>query len=84
VGYGGGANMIITIYSIPNCVYCQKAKTLAKDNTCEVVERSARALSKQDWMQKMGKIPKTAPQIFIGSEYIGGYTDLQKFFARRT
>jgi glutaredoxin len=75
--------MIITIYSLPNCIYCQKAKALAKANMFETVERKPRDLTKQEWVQKTGKIPKTVPQIFIGNKYIGGYTDLQKFFARR-
>lgn len=72
--------MIITIYKIPNCIYCDKAVLLAQLNKYEVVERDVRALSKAQWKAKIGHIPKTAPQIFIGPDHIGGYDDLERYF----
>lgn len=76
--------MVITIYSIPKCSYCEKAVDLAYSNGCEVAIRSAKSLSKKEWEQKIGKVPKTAPQIFIGSDYIGGYNQLKNYFSKRS
>ena len=45
----------------------------------ETVERELISLTKQEWKRKIGFIPKTAPQIFIGKEHIGGYDDLEKY-----
>jgi glutaredoxin 1 len=75
--------MVITIYSIPNCIYCDQAIDLAHKYKFEVAIRSARDLTEREWLSKIGKIPKTAPQIFIGSEYIGGYTDLKRYLELR-
>lgn len=75
--------MVITIYSIPNCTFCEQAIDLAHFHQCEVAIRSARDLTKEEWIAKIGKIPRTAPQIFIGSDYIGGYNDLKRYFETR-
>jgi glutaredoxin len=75
--------MVITIYSIPNCIYCDQAVDLAYKNNFEVAIRSVRDLTEREWLSKIGKIPKTAPQIFIGSEYVGGYNDLKRYFSIR-
>ena len=75
--------MVITIYSIPNCTYCEQAIELSHKHRFEVAIRSARDLTEREWLSKIGKVPKTAPQIFIGHEYIGGYTDLKRYLELR-
>lgn len=75
--------MVITIYSIPNCTYCEQAVDLAHKYKLEIAIRSARDLAPREWLSKIGRIPKTAPQIFIGSEYIGGYTELKKYLENK-
>lgn len=75
--------MVITIYSVPNCIYCEKAVALCYHHGCEVAIRSARDVTKEEWIRKMGEAPRTAPQVFIGSEHIGGYEDLKRYFENR-
>lgn len=70
--------MVVTIYKIPNCVWCDKAVELANACQFEVVERDARSLTASQWKKKAGHVPKTAPQIFIGAVYVGGYDDFKE------
>lgn len=75
--------MVVTIYSVPHCDFCAKAVDLCYKNLCDVAIRNARDVTRAEWIDRLGEVPKTAPQIFIGSEYIGGYKELKEYFERR-
>ena len=68
---------VITVYSGPSCPYCERAKLLLKKKGVAFEEFNVR--SDEDKLAEMlaksnGK--RTIPQIFIGSQHIGGCDDL--------
>jgi len=69
---------IATVYGIPNCEFCEKAKTLlhSKQNyvTYEI------NLDKEPEVRQTVKnnYGSTVPQIVIDGVYIGGYKELQE------
>lgn len=69
---------MFTIISKDNCVWCDKAKDLIRENEQEFVETDVRVKGILPLMKKAGL--KTVPQIWVdtpsGNEYIGGYEDL--------
>lgn len=68
-----------TIYTIPNCLYCTKAK--AKMREYNVTYKEV-LLDKQDYLEQVNMriktdiYIKTAPQIVNKNELIGGYNEL--------
>lgn len=68
------------VWSKDACPYCDMAKELLVGAGIPFEERN---LSK-DWSkeQLLEVVPdaKTVPQIFLYGEYIGGYTELQKYY----
>lgn len=72
--------MAVVIHSKSGCPYCEKAKTFFKENDIDFDEVYYDA--KQDDYQKrkdelVSKTNHTTfPQIFVGTEFIGGYTEL--------
>jgi glutaredoxin 3 len=81
--YYNGANKLsfampqITVYSGPNCPYCQRAKMLLQKKHAQFNEIDVEADPSKltEMMAKTGG-RKTIPQIFIGVQYIGGCDDL--------
>lgn len=74
---------MILIYSKDDCSFCDKAKTLLKDNNYSYREKN---IADPDVRQELLTIlpdVKTVPQIFIDSKHIGGYTDLEKYFGEQ-
>jgi glutaredoxin len=78
----------ITIYSKENCSYCTKAILLAQEKGLAVTEiKLGRDLDRDTFLatlkEKIGKLPETAPQIFMGEddEYVGGYTEFAARYA---
>lgn len=75
------ATAAITIFTMPNCTHCARAKKLLKaknaafeevivDGSTGVTFTTIRAVSGRD----------TTPQIFIDGKHIGGADDLEKYF----
>tara|TARA_B100000809_G_scaffold149155_1_gene146645 strand:+ start:4120 stop:4383 length:264 start_codon:yes stop_codon:yes gene_type:complete len=74
---------MITIYTGEGCVYCERAKQLCKTAGVDYREVNINNVDK-DWLKfKIGHQPKTVPQIFFDSEYIGGFTELRQFFQKK-
>ena len=71
--------MQITIYSKVNCPNCNKAKNiLLKFNpTILILDKD---FSREEFFKKFPNI-KTLPQVIIDNKHIGGYNDLEKWFA---
>lgn len=71
----------VSIFTKPGCQFCAKAKALLKEKgfTFEeiVLGKDASSISVRAITGR-----GTAPQIFIGGEYIGGYEDLVAHFAK--
>ncbi|UZZ64122.1 hypothetical protein A71_44 [Escherichia phage A7_1] len=70
------------IFGKVNCPFCDNAKTLLdqKGYEYEYIDVGANSGNLQEMVKKVsdavGYVPRTVPQIFIDSEYVGGYTEL--------
>ena len=75
---------MITVYSKPNCTYCEKAKYLLKTLGLEYEEKSLEKDFGSDpikLIEDIGKNVRAMPQIKIDGELIGGYNQLVEHFA---
>jgi len=74
--------MKIEIFSKPDCIYCDKSKTLLKGLGLSYIEKSINDFeTKEQFLEAIGKRVKTVPQIKINSILIGGYNQLVEYFA---
>ena len=75
--------MTITIYSKPNCVFCDKAKSMVKNLGFEYEEKmfGKDFNSVEELYEAVGKQVRTMPQIIIDDKHIGGYNELVEYFA---
>jgi glutaredoxin 3 len=66
------------VWSKDQCPYCVQAKTLLESRGIEYEERNV----SKDWTreQLLEAVPtaRTLPQIFLGEELVGGFTELRK------
>ena len=67
----------VTIYTRQGCGYCARAKSLLSDKGVAYVEHDAtgNAALRQEMIDKSSG-GSTFPQIFIGSQHVGGCDDL--------
>jgi len=69
------------VWSKDQCPYCVQAKSLLESRGIEYEERNV----SQDWTreQQLEAVPtaRTLPQIFLGEELVGGFTELRKKLA---
>lgn len=72
--------MSTIVWSKDECFYCHMAKHLLEISGVEYEERN---IQSGDWTrdQMLEAVPdaKTVPQIFMDGEYVGGFTELQKY-----
>ena len=80
--------MNITIYTQPNCTYCDQAKALMKSKSISYIELILNVGQKQEegktyvpvkHLKDRRPDAKTIPQIFDGKHYIGGFKELQNY-----
>jgi len=69
------------VWSKDMCGYCEQAKQLL---TMKGIEYEERKIGK-DWTkeQLLEAVPqaRSVPQIFLNDQYVGGFTELKKYFA---
>jgi glutaredoxin 3 len=69
------------VWSKDQCPYCVQAKALLESRGIEYEERNV----SKDWTreQLLEAVPtaRTLPQIFMGEELVGGFTELRKKLA---
>jgi glutaredoxin 3 len=67
----------VTVYTTNYCGFCVAAKNLLKTKTIpfQEVDVSNDPAMRQEIVQRTGR--RTVPQIFIGDEPIGGFTELK-------
>jgi glutaredoxin 3 len=80
--------MNLTIYTQPNCIYCDQAKALMKSkgiayqeiilNVGQVQEDGKMYVPVAHFREKLPNA-RTMPQILEGKTLIGGFAELQKF-----
>ena len=75
--------MTITIYSKPNCVFCDKAKTMVKKLGLTYEEKmfGKDFKSPEELYEAVGKQVRTMPQIKIDGVLVGGYNQLIEHMA---
>ncbi len=67
----------ITVYSGPNCPYCDRAKALLKKKGAAFEDVNVKVdEAKLAEMMSKSNGKRTIPQIFIGGQHIGGCDDL--------
>jgi len=70
--------MKAVVWSKPGCSQCVSAKQLLKTKGIEYEEKNiAEGYKIQDLLELVPNA-KTMPQIWLGEEHIGGFSDLQK------
>lgn len=74
----------VEIYTVPGCNPCKLAVGLAEELCYYVSVLHARDLQQEDWIDMIGFVPRTAPQIFVDGAYIGGYVEFKAYIARNT
>ncbi|MDB4408478.1 ribonucleoside-diphosphate reductase subunit alpha [Akkermansiaceae bacterium] len=70
------------IYGRPDCPYCEQAKMLLKIKGIEFEYIDLAEIGKTAAQVTGRKDVRTVPQIYIGGEYVGGFTELQKHFKK--
>jgi glutaredoxin len=68
------------IWSKPMCPYCDKAKALLNLKGIEFEERKLGSEWTKEQLLESVPTARSVPQIFLRGEYIGGYTELEKYF----
>ena len=72
--------MEVSIYSKPNCVFCDKAKiTLQKYKP--KIRMLDKDFSRDDFFKKFPNA-RTFPQIIINKEHVGGYAELERWLKK--
>jgi len=72
----GGDQPKVVMYRQGFCGYCSAAEKLLKSKGVdfEAIDVTMNAKRRREMRDRSGR--KTAPQIFIGNEHVGGYDDL--------
>lgn len=67
----------VTIFGREGCGFCQRAKQLAEDRqlTFKYIDIHKEGISKADLEKTIGKAVETVPQIFVGNQHVGGFTE---------
>ncbi len=66
------------VWSKYHCPYCDQAKALLTQKGIDFEERKiGDGYSKEDLLEAV-PTARTVPQIFLGEQYIGGFTELKK------
>ena len=70
----------VVIYGKDTCPYCRRAKTLLQMHSVQYTYHDLSVdpdKGKEAFAQLKAGEPATIPQVFVGKEYIGGYSALQ-------
>lgn len=71
----------VIIYGKPACPYCERAVELCEQRQFEFeyIDIMARGMGIAELHEIVGKPVRTVPQIFVGTEHVGGYTDFYDY-----
>jgi glutaredoxin 3 len=70
--------MKAVVWSKDNCTFCVQAKNLLETKGIEYEERKIGENYTIEDLLKVVPTARTVPQIFLGEEYVGGFTELKK------
>jgi len=74
--------MEISIYSKPNCAFCDKAKIKLQKHNPKIYMLD-KDYNRDDFFKKFPQA-KTFPQIVINNEQVGGYQELEKWLGKNS
>ena len=67
----------VTVYTAPSCPYCIRAKSLLQSKNIPFEEVKLTWEDLAPWKELEARTGmKTVPQIFIGDQLVGGFTEL--------
>ena len=70
--------MKAVVWSKYNCPFCDQAKALLSQRGIEFEEKKiGDGYTREDLLEAV-PTARTVPQIFLGEEYVGGFTELKK------
>jgi len=72
------------VWSKDMCPYCERAKILLKQKGIEIEERKIGAGWTKEQLIESIPNARTVPQIYLGEEYIGGFTELKAYFDKQS
>jgi len=80
--------MKAVVYSKNGCPYCVQAKMLLEMKGVEVEEHNFQTdpSKREELFEKASAInvvPRTAPQIWLNDEYIGGFDQLKAYYDKQ-
>ena len=69
-----------TIFGHDQCGFCRRAKALLDEQSLpyRYVDIHQENISKADLSKTVGREVTTVPQVFFGTEYVGGFEALNK------
>lgn len=75
----------VTIFGRPGCGFCTRAKALCeiKSLNFRYVDIHEEGISKADLEKTVGKPVETVPQIFVGPNHVGGFTEFEQFIVQQ-
>ncbi|MDX1755815.1 MAG: GrxA family glutaredoxin [Marinobacter sp.] len=71
----------VSIFGRPSCGFCVRAQRLCelKELPFRFIDMMAEGITKADLEKTIGKPVLTVPQIFVGDQHVGGYTEFAAF-----
>ena len=76
--------MKATVYTGPSCTWCDRVKTLLKDNNYTIEEIQMNGVALEDLQTKFNKVIRTVPQVIIDDILIGGYHEVENLMKGTT
>ena len=76
--------MKATVYTGPSCTWCDRVKTLLKDNNYTIEEIQMNGVALGDLQTKFNKVIRTVPQVIIDDIFIGGYHEVEAYMKGTT
>jgi len=70
--------MKATVYTGLACIWCERVKTLLKDNGYEIEEIMVNKDILKELEIKSGEIIRTVPQVVIDNVLVGGYNETEE------
>ena len=68
------------VWSKNQCPYCVQAKALLEMKGIEYEERNVSTTWTKEQLLESVPTARTLPQIFLDNNYVGGFTELKKYF----
>ena len=76
--------MKATVYTGLACTWCDRVKSLLKDNDYEIEEIMVNKTILEELQTKYDKVIRTVPQVIIDDALIGGYGEVESLMRGTT